>query len=102
MAVAAKVSGGDSIAVSLFTNWKTAMLSGVVERNVKHFPFLQILLATGVVTSPNYPGNYPNSLEKAETIKVEEGLIISLQFTAFDIAYALLLAQVYKPLVKTC
>ena len=26
-AVAAKVSGGDSIAVSLFTTWETAMLS---------------------------------------------------------------------------
>ena len=61
------------------------MLSRVVERNVKHFPFLQILLATGVVTSPNYPDNYPNNLEKTETIQVEEGLIISLQFTAFDI-----------------
>ena len=33
-AVAAKVSGGDSIAVSLFTNLETAMLSGGVERNV--------------------------------------------------------------------
>ena len=38
-----------------------------------------------MVTSPNYPGNFPNYLEKTETIKVEEGLIISLQFTAFDI-----------------
>ena len=70
---------------SFFTNWETAMLSGVVQRNVKHFPFLQIHFATGVVTSPNYPGNYPNNLEKTETIQVEEGLIISLQFTAFDI-----------------
>ena len=61
------------------------MLSRVVERNVKHFPFLQTLLATGIVTSPNYPNNYPNSLEKTDTIQVEEGLILSLQFTAFDI-----------------
>ena len=61
------------------------MLSRVVERNVKHFPFLQIHFATGVVTSPNYPDVYPNNLEKTDTIKVEEGLIISLQFTAFDI-----------------
>ena len=39
-----------------------------------------------MITSPNYPGNYPNNLEKeVETIQVEEGLIISLQFTAFDI-----------------
>ena len=61
------------------------MLSRVVERNVKHFPFLQTLLATGNVTSPNYPNNYPNGLEKTDTIQVEEGLILSLQFTAFDI-----------------
>ena len=40
---------------------------------------------TGEVTSPNYPGNYTNNLEKTETLQVEEGLILSLQFTAFDI-----------------
>ena len=56
-----------------------------MERNVKHFPFLQTLLATGVVTSPNYPGNYPSKLEKTETIQVQEELIISLHFTAFNI-----------------
>merc|ERR1719500_732127 len=39
----------------------------------------------GEVTSPNYPNNYPNGLLKTETIQVEEGLILSLQFTAFDI-----------------
>ena len=44
-----------------------------------------ILFTTGEVTSPNYPNNYPNGLEKTQTIRVEEGLIISLQFTAFDI-----------------
>ena len=44
-----------------------------------------ILLTTGEVTSPNYPDYYPNDLEKIETIQVEQGLILSLQFTAFDI-----------------
>ena len=44
-----------------------------------------ILFTAGEVTSPNYPGNYPNNLEKTQTIRVEEGLVISLQFTAFDI-----------------
>ena len=44
-----------------------------------------IILATGVVTSPNYPDNYPNSLLKTEWIEVEQGLILTLQFTAFDI-----------------
>ena len=53
--------------------------------NVQHFPFLQTLLATGIVTSPNYPDNYPPNLEKTETIQVEQGLVISLQFTAFNI-----------------
>ena len=40
---------------------------------------------TGVVTSPNYPGNYPDNLEKTETIQVAQGQILSLQFTAFAI-----------------
>ena len=44
-----------------------------------------ILFTTGEVTSPNYPNNYPNGLNKTQTIRVEKGLIISLQFTAFDI-----------------
>ena len=38
-----------------------------------------------MVTSSNHPGFYPNNLEKTETIQVEQGLILSLQFTAFDI-----------------
>ena len=46
---------------------------------------IERLFATGVSTSPNYPGNYPSNLEKTETILVEQGLILSLQFTAFDI-----------------
>ena len=37
------------------------------------------------MTSPNYPGDYPNHLDRTEMILVEEGLILSLQFTAFDI-----------------
>ena len=39
------------------------------------------------MTSPNYPGNYPSNLEKTEMIQVEQGLILSLQFTAFNIEY---------------
>ena len=37
------------------------------------------------MTSPNYPDNYPISLLKTEWIEVEQGLIVTLQFTAFDI-----------------
>ena len=45
---------------------------------------LERLLVTGFVTSPNFPGEYPNNLAKTQTIQVEQGQILSLQFTAFD------------------
>ena len=38
-----------------------------------------------MVSSANFPSNYPNNHEKIETIRVEEGLVIALRFTAFDI-----------------
>ena len=41
--------------------------------------------ATGVVTSPNHPGNYPNNLDKIETIEVESGKILRLEFTNFAV-----------------
>ena len=41
--------------------------------------------ATGVVTSPNHPGNYPNNLDKIETIEVESGKILRLEFTRFAV-----------------
>ena len=41
--------------------------------------------SNGVVTSPNYPADYPNDLEKTQRIQVEDGLILSLEFTAFSI-----------------
>ena len=40
---------------------------------------------TGVVNSPNYPDNYANNLQRIQTIQVEKGLILSIQFLAFDI-----------------
>ena len=45
---------------------------------------LDICFATGVVTSPNYPDNYPIDIYRTETIQVEEGLTLLLQFTAFN------------------
>ena len=45
------------------------------------------LLSTGVVSSPNYPGNYPNNHHSTQIIEVEQGLIVLLKFTAFDIEY---------------
>ena len=44
---------------------------------------LKILLATGAVTSPNHPFNYP--LEKTETIEVKSGEILRLEFPIFTI-----------------
>ena len=41
------------------------------------------LPASGVLTSPNYPGNYPNKVLKNYRIQVEQGLQLILHFTAF-------------------
>ena len=51
------------------------------------FSLNKISFDAGVVSSPNYPDDYPNNIEKTETIQVEKGLIVSLQFTAFDIQH---------------
>ena len=49
-------------------------------QNVSHSAHL------GVETSPNYPEKYPNNLNKwTKRIEVEEGLVLSLKFTAFDV-----------------
>ena len=44
-----------------------------------------ILKATGVVTSPNHPDNYPNNINKTQTIEVESGKILRLEFTHFAV-----------------
>ena len=38
----------------------------------------------GVLTSPNYPQNYPNSHESSQEIRVAEGNTISMHFTDFN------------------
>ena len=53
-----------------------------------HFEF--ILKATGVVTSPNFHNNYPDNyyprhLDKTQTIEVESGKILRLEFTSFAV-----------------
>ena len=51
-----------------------------------HYRFLiNCCLTPGVVTSPNHPNNYPNNLRRTNTIEVEEGLIVAMQFTAFNV-----------------
>ena len=47
----------------------------------------ETLSFTGVVTSPNYPGNYPSNLDKTETIEVENGKILRMEFTMFDVGW---------------
>ena len=42
------------------------------------------VLSTGVVTSPNYPCNYSNYVNTTETIRVKEGMVVVLEFTAFN------------------
>ena len=41
-------------------------------------------LFTGIVTSPNYPENYPNNLNWTTTITAKEGMVVELEFTAFN------------------
>ena len=60
-----------------------ARVSTYWKQNISHFSLTLKPLATGIVTSPNYPANYPNGLAKPTTIQVEQGRVIRLQFTAF-------------------
>ena len=41
---------------------------------------------TGVVSSPNYPDIYPENLQRIQTIQVEEGQVVALQFIAHSFA----------------
>ena len=41
--------------------------------------------APGNVTSPNYPNNYPDNFDRTDKIWVKEGLVVEMQFTAFDV-----------------
>ena len=52
-----------------------------------HQFLINCCLTPGVVTSPNHPNNYPNNLRRTNTIEVEEGLIVEMQFTAFDVEF---------------
>ena len=46
-----------------------------------------VILTTGEVTSKNYLNNYPNSIDTTETIEVNEGLVVAITFSAFDVDY---------------
>ena len=49
-----------------------------------HMKWPHYCLSTGVVTSPNYPCNYPNKLNRTTTITAKEGMVVELEFTAFN------------------
>ena len=51
----------------------------------KTWNFINSLLVPGVLTSPNYPGSYPENYGKTETIKIESGKLIKLVFTHFAV-----------------
>ena len=51
------------------------------------FFLLSSTCSTGVVTSPNYPGKYPDNLNRTETVKVESGKILRMEFTKTAIWY---------------
>ena len=43
------------------------------------------MLFTGVVSSPNFPEFYPPNMAKTETIQVESGKVLRLDFTSFAV-----------------
>ena len=49
-----------------------------------HMKWPHYCLSTGVVTSPNYPCNYPKKLNRLTTITAQEGMVVELEFTAFN------------------
>ena len=44
-----------------------------------------ILLVTGVVSSPSFPGNYPNNIDRTESLKVASGKTLRIEFTHFAV-----------------
>ena len=45
------------------------------------------LPTSGVMTSPNFPADYPNDLHERKTIKVAKGSVINIQFTDFELEF---------------
>ena len=43
------------------------------------------IIDAGVITSANLPDSYPNNLVQTHVLHVEEGSVLSLQLTTFDV-----------------
>ena len=65
-----------------FVPWMAAAVR--VSKHMLRWTFTSF--TTGVLTSPNHPEGYPPNLQKTQTIKVKEGMVVSLRFTAFALA----------------
>ena len=49
--------------------------------------YVYVILTVGSVTSPKYPDNYPNNIQRTDKITVRKGWVILLEFTAFEVFY---------------
>ena len=56
-----------------------SVVTGVLPEEPESLP------TSGVMTSPNYPSNYPNSLHQRKTIQVAKGNIVNIHFTDFEL-----------------
>jgi len=45
------------------------------------------LPTSGVMTSPNFPADYPNDLHQRMTIQVAEGNVVNIHFTDYDVEH---------------
>ena len=43
------------------------------------------LPTSGVMTSPNFPANYPDNLHERKTIEVAKGSVINIHFTDYEL-----------------
>ena len=58
---------------------------GVAATVSDRYSFFIFLTFPGVLTSENFPEDYPNNVAKTHIVQVQQGSSLSLEFTAFDI-----------------
>ena len=62
-----------------------AVVARVRRASANAFLISRTLIFPGVLTSQNFPEQYPNNVAKTHIIQVREGNSLSLEFTAFDV-----------------